>query len=202
METIRIGEQLWAAKNLDVDHFSNGDKLFHATNDLEWKNAAASETPAWCYYENNSENGLQYGKLYNWYAVNDSRNIAPEGFCIPSDDDFKKLIEFLGIDPGQKLRSKTGWLEYGKGNGTDEFGFCAKPGGSNKFNYPNNSRGTDYLYGMEIEEKAWFWTSSNAEDNSKLWAISYCLSCWNDEIRQFTCQKNLGFSIRCIKPIF
>jgi uncharacterized protein (TIGR02145 family) len=198
MKTITIGNQIWTAENLNVNCFNNGDELLHATTDLDWKKAAENQTPAWCFYENNIENSPEYGRLYNWYAVNDSRGITPEGFCIPTNDHFKELIAFLSNDAGQKLKSKNGWLEYGKGGGTDEFNFNAKPGGENNFNYPNNPRGSELLYGKAIKEKAWFWSSSNADDNSELWAIAYCLSCWNNEMRQFTSQKNMGFSVRCI----
>ena len=199
MEAIKIGEQFWAANNLDITHFTNGDELFHATNDLEWKKASENELPAWCYYANDAEYGNKYGKLYNWYAVNDRRGIAPEGFRIPTDDDFKQLNNLLGKEVGQLLKAKEGWQPYGLGNGIDQFGFNAKPGGANHFNYANNPRGAELLYSKDAEEKSWFWTSSNADESSNLWAYGYCLSCWDADLHRFTCNRHLGFSIRCIK---
>ncbi len=200
MEIIKIGNQFWAIENLNVNCFNNGDEIFHATTNLEWKKASENKTPAWCYYENKIENSHEYGVLYNWYALNDPRGITPQGFRIPTENDFNQLISFVGDDSGQKLKSKNGWLEYGKGNGLDEFGFNAKPGGANHLNYANNPRGPELLYGKDINENAWFWTLTEfPDDDTKLWAFAYSLTCWTSKISKFTCAKSMGFSIRCIK---
>jgi uncharacterized protein (TIGR02145 family) len=82
MKTIKIGKQTWMAENLNVDKFRNGDLIPHIQDPEEWEQAGKNQQPAWCYYENDPENGNIYGKLYNWYAVNDPRGLAPEGFHV------------------------------------------------------------------------------------------------------------------------
>jgi hypothetical protein len=83
--TVIIGNQEWQFKNLDVDRFRNGDEIPQVQSAAEWEQAGRERRPAWSYYENDAENGKIYGKLYNWYAVNDARGLAPEGWHIPTD---------------------------------------------------------------------------------------------------------------------
>ena len=73
MEEIKIGKQIWMKLNLDVEVFRNGDPIPHAKTDEEWVKAGEQKKPAWCYYKNAGIYGEKYGKLYNWYAVNDPR---------------------------------------------------------------------------------------------------------------------------------
>ncbi|MFM7765029.1 MAG: FISUMP domain-containing protein, partial [Sphingomonadales bacterium] len=80
---VTIGKQVWMTKNLDVDKFRDGSSIPEAKTDEEWKKAGKNKQPAWCYYNNDPANGAKYGKLYNWYAVNDSRGLAPVGYHIP-----------------------------------------------------------------------------------------------------------------------
>ena len=113
-ETVKIGTQEWMTKNLDVATFRNGDPIPEAKTDEEWKKAWEEGKPAWCYYDNDPANGKKYGKLYNWYAVNDSRGLAPHRYHIPSDKEWWKLINFLGGKSvaGAKMKSTSGWLSY------------------------------------------------------------------------------------------
>jgi hypothetical protein len=97
-QTVTIGTQEWMTKNLDVSTFRNGDPIPEAKTNEEWKKAGEVGQPAWCYYDNDPANGANYGKLYNWYAVNDSRGLAPEGYRIPSFIDFDKLVTKNVID--------------------------------------------------------------------------------------------------------
>lgn len=90
---VQIGTQVWTTKNLNVSRFRNGDLIPHVPDASQW---AYINYPAWTYYNNISTNGTVYGKLYNWYAVNDSRGLAPEGFHVPSDTEWTTLINFLG----------------------------------------------------------------------------------------------------------
>src|SRR6476661_4573763 len=76
-QTIKINDQVWMLENLAVDHFRNGDSIPEAKTVEEWVRSGKEARPAWCYYENNIDSGAKYGKLYNWYAVNDPRTIAP-----------------------------------------------------------------------------------------------------------------------------
>jgi uncharacterized protein (TIGR02145 family) len=92
-KTVQVGSQIWMAENLNVSTFRNGDTIFEAKTDEEWKNAAEDKKPAWCYYKNKEKNGEKYGKLYNWYAANDSRGLAPDGWYIPSYNEWELLFK-------------------------------------------------------------------------------------------------------------
>ena len=161
--TVQIGEQEWMAENLNVSHFKNGDPIPEARTEEDWYKAAEEKQPAWCYYDNDPENGNKYGKLYNWFAVNDSRGLAPGGWHVASDHEWKILEMALGVsqemtdsedewrgtDEGDKLKVKRGWEE--RGNGTDKSGFSALPGGFRD----------DMAYFGYMGSKAYFWTSTD-----------------------------------------
>jgi uncharacterized protein (TIGR02145 family) len=107
---VKIGTQIWQSKNLDVTVFSNGDRIFEAKSIKDWNDAFSSKQPAWCYYNFNAENGKKYGKLYNMYAVMDSRGLAPIGYHIPSENEWDILEKFIGSEnAGKKLKSTYGW---------------------------------------------------------------------------------------------
>jgi uncharacterized protein (TIGR02145 family) len=95
-QSVTIGTQTWTTKNLDVATFRNGDAIPEAKTDEEWQAAGDNKQPAWCYYDNDPKNGVKYGKLYNWYAVNDARGLAPAGWHIPTDEAWTELSTFLG----------------------------------------------------------------------------------------------------------
>ena len=137
-QTITIGTQVWMTKNLDVATFRNGDPIPQAKTNEEWEKAGENQQPAWCYYDNDPANGAKYGKLYNWYAVNDSRGLAPSGYHIPSDAEWTILTDFLGGEKvaGTKMKSTDFWADYegNSGNGTNESGFSGLPGGYRYFN--------------------------------------------------------------------
>lgn len=127
--TVKIGNQTWAVANLNVSTFRNGDTIPEAKTNQEWVKAGESGKPAWCYYNNDPANGQKYGKLYNWFAVNDPRELAPTGWSLSNDADWAELATFLGGHEaaGTKLKSAGGWNEgY---NGTNESGFTGLPGG-------------------------------------------------------------------------
>jgi uncharacterized protein (TIGR02145 family) len=99
-QDVKIGTQVWMSKNLDVSTFRNGEAIPEAKSKEEWAKAGVNRQPAWCYYDNDSKNGKVYGKLYNWYAVNDSRGLGPKGYHIPSDAEWTILTDMLG---GEKI---------------------------------------------------------------------------------------------------
>jgi uncharacterized protein (TIGR02145 family) len=90
---VKIGNQIWMNKNLDVDKFRNGDPIQEVKNEEDWKIADSLKLPAWCYVDFDSETNKIYGKLYNWYAVNDPRGLAPAGWRIPNRQDWINLID-------------------------------------------------------------------------------------------------------------
>ena len=127
---VQIGSQVWAKRNLDVSTYRNGDTIPQVTDPTEWRNLTSG---AWCYYNNDPAIGEIYGKLYNWYALIDTRGLAPQGWKIPSDSDWNVLSNYLGGDSiaGGKLKS-TG-TNYWLGTnfyGTNDYGFDALPSGS------------------------------------------------------------------------
>lgn len=125
-DVIKIGEISWVQRNLDVARFRNGDLIKNAASKKDWIEAGKNEQPAWCYYENDPSQGKIYGKLYNWYAVNDSRGLCAKGWHVPSFLEWKNLTSILGDKnvSGGKLKSKgtTYWWNPNSG-ATNEFGF-------------------------------------------------------------------------------
>jgi uncharacterized protein (TIGR02145 family) len=111
-QTVTIGTQVWMTANLDVSTFRNGDPIPEAKTDEEWERAGKLKQPAWCYYDNDPKNGVKYGKLYNWYAVNDLRGLAPVGYHVPTDAEWTTLKKFLGDDAVKKMKSTIGWENW------------------------------------------------------------------------------------------
>jgi len=107
-ETVIIGTQEWTTKNLNVSKYRNGDIIPEVKDPEKWGNL---KTGAWCYYNNDPKNGAMYGKLYNWYAVNDPRGLAPEGFHIPSDSELSIVTDFNNINGFEGLPG--GCCDYG-----------------------------------------------------------------------------------------
>jgi uncharacterized protein (TIGR02145 family) len=129
LPSVTIGTQVWTDKNLDVTSYRNGDVIPQVTDATEW---AGLTTGAWCYYNNDPLNGAIYGKLYNWYAVNDPRGLAPQGWHIPTDAEWKTLSTLLGGDAvaGGKMKTKgtNSWTSPNT-SATNESGFAGLPGG-------------------------------------------------------------------------
>lgn len=138
-KTVVIGNQEWMPENLNVDKFRNGDIISEAKTDEEWIKGIEEKRPVWCYYEFNKVNESKHGKIYNKYAIEDSRGLAPTGFHIPTEADWQQLINSLGgnLIAGSKLKSYDSWKNCGVGNqnisrGNNESGF--------------NAYGSGYLY--------------------------------------------------------
>lgn len=131
---VTIGTQTWSKTNLSVDTFLNGDTIPQAKTSDEWNAFVDAEEPAWCYFDFDSTNNALHGKLYNWYAANDTRGIAPKGWRVATNEDWELLIQTTGgkNEAGTKLKAKTGWEDLSGipvKNLTDEFGFSAVPTG-------------------------------------------------------------------------
>lgn len=116
-KTVTIGSQVWMAANLDVATFRNGDPIPEAKSKEDWLAAYGSESPAWCYYNNDPKNGQKYGRLYNWYAVNDPRGIAPAGWHVPTDSEWRELIATYGgmSSAYSKLKASDGFAALAAG---------------------------------------------------------------------------------------
>lgn len=101
LTSVKIGKQEWMAKNLEVVTFRNGDSIPIAETKEEWEKAAAEGRPVYCIYYKNHGDNSGTGKLYNWYAFNDSRMLAPKGWHIPSDKEWIELSLELGMSPSE-----------------------------------------------------------------------------------------------------
>ncbi len=128
-EVVSIGNQCWMKQNLKVTKFKNGDPIFLVTGNSSWAN---TQQTAYCYYNNDLQNGAKYGKIYNGIAVNDPRGIASDGWRVPNKNDWNELFNYLG---GYKIAGKsmkvTGDGNFGQINtGTNASGFSALPGGN------------------------------------------------------------------------
>jgi len=187
MEQIKIGDQTWSSKNLDVDTFRNGDSIPHAETEEQWEEAGKNGTPAWCYYDNDPANGETYGKLYNWYAVSDPRGLAPEGWHIPSDDEWERLTDHLGGEyvACTKMKSTSGWAD-GVYLNSNESGFSGLPGGYRLTNGTFNSFG-----------KAGIWWSSTEDLTNYAW--SRALNYIDGYVDRSPDYKENGFSVRCLR---
>ena len=193
-ESVRIGNQEWMTRNLDVDRFRNGDLIPHVESDEEWKKAGENGQPAWCYYDNDPKNGKKYGKLYNWYAVNDSRGLAPEGYHVPTDQEWAIFEEFLGENsPGYKMKSVAGWNswddgdgELQNGNGDNSSGFNGLPGGYRSYDGSFDN----------IRDSAFLW-SATENDYYDVWYRG--LDDFNGSVDRYYYGKSLGASVRCLR---
>ena len=187
--SVIIGDQEWQTKNLDVDRFRNGDLIPHARTNEEWETAGEKEEPAWCYYNNDTKNGRIYGKLYNWYAVNDARGLAPTGWHIPTDEEWTTLTNYLGGEDvaGGKMKS-TGTAYWNSPNtdATNESGFSVLPGG-----YRNNFGSFD-----SIRNNAFFWSATEG-DYSDAWNRTLNVNFGN--VYRVSYNKSVGASVRCLR---
>lgn len=189
-KTVKIGQQVWMAENLSTERFQNGDIIPEARNDAEWIKAGDDKQPAWCYYNNDPILGSQFGKLYNWYAVIDSRGLSPSGWHIPLDIDWIKMIDLLGgtSQAAIKMKSTYGWFQNKGGN--NQSGFSALPGG---YRYGINGKVIGF-YG--IPEFGGFWSSTSSSINEALmFPMGY--NGYSGSLN--TDLKNVGLSVRCIK---
>jgi uncharacterized protein (TIGR02145 family) len=183
--TVRIGKQNWAIANLDVYKFRNGDSIPEAKTNKEWVTAGESGKPAWCFYNNDPATGKKYGKLYNWYAVNDSRGLAPSGWSLPSDTDWTELTYYLGGQnmAGKKMKTTSGWTDGN--NGTNEIGFTGLPGGYRVEN------GTF----LNLGSIATWWSTTESKSRS---AIDYYLLL-SSSFSQSSSPRQRGESVRCLR---
>lgn len=185
---LTIGLYEWSNNNLDVTHFRNGEPIPEARSDEEWRNAAENGTPAWCYYENDPSNARKYGVLYNWYAVNDPRGLAPAGWDIPARRELRSLMTEVGVSGSTKLKSKDGWVENSKN--TDILGFRAFPAGVRYIGGHFHNRG-NYTY---------YWTATS---KGKEHALYFDLAAKRDNIDSTAIfsylKKGAGMSVRCVR---
>jgi uncharacterized protein (TIGR02145 family) len=191
-----ICHQDWMIKNLDVDHYRNGDPIPQVTDQSAWMGL---ETGAWCYYNNDPANGTIYGKLYNWQAVNDLRGLAPVGWHIPSNGEWNNLAKCLDHNTNlnifnqspiaggaMKENGSTHWI-YPNTGATNSSGFTGLPGG-----YRVNS-------GFDLINKYGLWWSSSERNISMGDVWTRVLSYADGYIYSGSNFKFEGHSVRCLR---
>lgn len=188
LTSVKIGNQVWMGENLALKRFSNGDAIPYARTREEWIKAGEDCTPAWTYYEHNEDFAKRVGVLYNWFAVTDSRGLAPRGWSIPSGDDFDVLASYLGGAEvaGKKLKSDKDWFRDGVG--TNSTGFNAIGGGSRDFE--------GYFYYIV---RVGLWWTIDEYDNQNAWY--YYMEYTDDALKKYGAGKGMGMSVRCIKKL-
>jgi uncharacterized protein (TIGR02145 family) len=184
-----IGTQTWTCQNLDVTTYRNGDPIPEVTDPTAWVNLT---TGAWCYYNNDPSNNAVYGKLYNWYAVNDPRGLAPTGYHIPTYSEFlNTLLPYLAsnyvADEGNVVKEvgTTHW-NYDSG-ATNETCFTALPGGIRETIFGGNF--------FEIQEYGYWWTSTESGISARGFSLRDTQSYFSNPNNP----KNYGQSVRLIK---
>ncbi len=201
-QTVQIGDQLWMAENLKVTHYRNGDAIPTGYSASEW---TILSTSAYAVYNDDESNADTYGYLYNWYAVDDSRNIAPEGWHVPTDEEWMELEMALGMseseanssgsyrgtDQGSQLAGRADLWMDGDLENNAEFGtsgFTVLPGGYRHIDGNYNFMGDDGC----------FWPSTETSSTTARYRIvSYVYS----GVGRYNYYKQLGFSVRCVRDV-
>tara|TARA_Y100000310_G_scaffold249794_1_gene255930 strand:- start:15 stop:1244 length:1230 start_codon:yes stop_codon:yes gene_type:complete len=186
-KTIRIGNQVWMAENLKVTHYRNGDAIPTGLSNSDWSNLS---TGAYAVYDGDESNVATYGYLYNWYAVDDSRNIAPEGWHVPTDEEWTTLIDYLGgnsVAGGKMKETGTAHWESPNTGVTNESGFTALPGG---YRYGGNG-----YYGY-MGSYGYYWSSTESSSNHAWYRY---LHYYTSEVYRDFNNKKSGFSVRCVR---
>lgn len=189
-KTVSIGKQTWMAENLKTSKYNDGVNIPNITDDTKWGNDTIG---GWTYYNNDSSNNVKFGKLYNWYSVspkmNGNKYVCPIGWHVPTDAEWKLLIDYLGGASlaGAKMK-EVGIMKWNTPNinATNSSLFTGVPGGS---------RNIIGVYD-DIGSVGGYWSSTEFDRNS---AFYFHLYCNNDLVGRYDEFKVSGISIRCIK---
>ncbi len=198
-ETTNICGATWFKRNLDIDHYRNGDIIPQVKDFNQWANLT---TGAWCYNNNDSSNGPTYGKLYNWYAVNDPRGLAPQGWHIPSKREWDNIIKCLDNNAdttgfsytisssiaGGSLKDMNQNLWFTPNVGaTNSSGFSALPGGQ---------RNTTADFGGILGYMGLWWTSTSPYST---WSNSFEINHSDANVVRNGYDRKFGLSVRLVK---
>ena len=199
---VQIGDQTWFAENLRTTTYANGDPIRSGLTAQEWKEATSGATTVYgeadnyCSHDspeidacNEVQSLSAYGRLYNWYAVDDERGLCPNGWHVPSDDEWMEAFQHMAMagdatGVGAAMKSTSGWMDGG--DGTDEWGFAAVPHGRRRSccgDFKNAGASSCFWTSTPYEEHAWFWGLDHDSDG-----IGRGIHWVRD-----------GFAVRCIK---
>ncbi len=209
-QTVIIGNHEWMAENLRVTKYRNGVAIPTGLSNTEWSHTTSG---AYAIYNNDDDILQAYGKLYNWYAVDDERGLCPEGWSVPSDADWTQLVNYV-VDQGypnedgnpngaanalkscRQVNSPLGgdcntsehprWHSHGTHHGFDEFAFSALPGGH---------RASVGSFGGVGDDGRW-WSATESSEASAWRRVMYSYS---GNVTRGNYGKRGGFSIRCLR---
>jgi uncharacterized protein (TIGR02145 family) len=185
-DAVTIGTQTWMTTNLKTTRYGNGDPIPTGLSDTDWSHATYG---AYAIYNNDNGNNATYGKLYNFYAVSDSRQLAPAGWHVPTEADWSTLVNYLGggsIAGGKLKEAGTAHWNSPNEGATNESGFTALPAGQRSWYGPSAMLG-DYGY---------FWSASGG-DASGSWGWSMVHS--ESTVMRLNYTQHCGFSVRCLR---
>jgi uncharacterized protein (TIGR02145 family) len=186
--TITIGAQTWMAENLRTTRYRNGDAIPEVTGDATW---TGTKSGAYCNWENTRDvhSIATFGRIYNWYAATDSRNIAPDGWHVSSDEEWATLTRYLGGESvaGGKLREAGTTHWESNPYGTNESGFTALPGGV---------RGAGAKFIDARNNGTWFSSTEATSASAWYWAMYYGA---NEVYRGDSGKEGSGFYVRCVR---
>jgi uncharacterized protein (TIGR02145 family) len=190
-QTVKIGNQWWMAENLKETQYRDGSVIPIVTDNSIWSGlkGGALLTGAYCAYYNDIKKANTYGYLYNWYAVNDSRNIAPPGWHVPTDEEWITLREYLGgknVAGGKMKETGTTHWESPNTGATNESGYSALPGGYRDPISVFDRMGYNAFFWSALERSggdAWQWSMRHGNSN----------------IYRIASSKQYGFSVRLVR---
>lgn len=183
--SVTIGTQTWMVENLKVTHYRNGDPIPKNTDVTGWDTLT---TGAYSNYDHNDNYAKAYGHLYNWYAVNDTRNLAPEGWHIATQAEFRELIANAGAEDaagGNLKESGTAHWRSPNTNASNTFGFTALPGGTL----------TESGF-AGLGESGNLWSSTEFSED---YAYYFCLNHTTGRAFVAFQDKAIGYAVRCVK---
>ena len=188
ISSVTICDQTWMLKNLDVSTYRNGDPIPQVTDPTAWD---ALTTGAWCYFNNDPANGAIYGKLYNWYAINDPRGLAPPGWHIPSQVEWTTtLSNCLGgaaVAGGAMKETGTTHWQSPNTDANNSSGFTGLPGG---VRVAPSGAFLDFGFG------GYWWSSSEFESAN---ALFISLINFRGNMISSITHKEIGMSVRCVR---
>jgi len=200
--TVTIGTQVWMVENLKTTRYRNGDVIPNVSSSVDWSNQT---TGAYSNYNNNDANGNKYGRLYNGYAVSDSRNIAPAGWHVPTDEEWVVLKEYLAANLGtsgsvaKTMASNKDWAsstnERAIGNDltkNNSSGFTAMPGGYRLDDGAFNPIG---YVGFWWSSTGVLFSSTLEDEKLYVWG----LDCDEEFMKEMGIPASYGYSVRCIR---
>ena len=197
-ETVQIGEQCWFAENLRAENYRDGEAIPKVQDESDWSSASVGSI---CSYDNTDENLLEYGLLYNGFAVVDSRGICPAGWNTPTEMDWNLLESEVGVPTetldqtgwrgtteqgGARLRSDNNVLYPSQWAGTNSTGFNGIPSG---LRYPDSNE----FSGIGINA---FWWTTTSQSANHVWV--HHVANYNEGIYKWPYPMEFGFSVRCV----